>query len=56
LLTSELKHESALQPPFDSRVLSHSLPSIKRSSDKRFKQTMTVANNYEQTVVNRSGA
>jgi hypothetical protein len=57
LLTSELKHESALQPLFDSRAL-ESLPTIEAKLDQltnALKQAMTVANNYEQTVVNRSG-
>jgi hypothetical protein len=57
LLTSELKHEAALQPLFDSRVL-ESLPAIEAKLDQltnALKQAMTVANNYEQTVVIRSG-
>ncbi len=57
LLTSELKHESALQPLFDSRAL-ESLPAIEAKLDQlanALKQAMTIANNYEQTIVNRSG-
>ncbi len=57
LLTSELKHESALQPLFDSRAL-ESLPAIEAKLDQltdALKQALTVATHYEQTVVNRSG-
>lgn len=57
LLTSELKHESALQLLFDSRAL-ESLPTIEARLDQlanALKRAMTVANNYEQMVVNRSG-
>jgi hypothetical protein len=57
LLTSELKRESALQPLFDSRAL-ESLPAIEAKLDQLMNaltQAMTIANNYEQTVVNRSG-
>jgi flagellar biosynthesis GTPase FlhF len=58
LLTAELKHESALQPLFDSRAL-ESLPVIESqldalavSLDNHFKQALAIANNYQQTVVN----
>jgi hypothetical protein len=58
LLTSELKHESALQPLFDSRAL-ESLPAIEAKLDtlttaleSNLKQALAIANNYQQTVVN----
>ncbi len=58
LLTSELKHESALQPLFDSRAL-ESLPAIEAKLDtltttleNSLKQALAIASNYQQTVVN----
>ena len=69
MLTSELKHESALQPLFDSRAL-ESLPAIEakldtlttdageqpQASTRHCQQLSTdVVNHYEQTITNRSG-